>query len=98
MTKIEKEKQTVELMIGIYCRGQHKSKTLCPECSQLRDYAHQQLDRCTFGEKKEKCMYCPIHCYEPEMREKIRKVMRYSGPRMMLYHPIITIKTMLGIH
>lgn len=26
------------------------------------------------------------------MREKIRKVMRYSGPRMILYHPITAIR------
>ena len=29
------------------------------------------------------------------MREKIRVVMRYSGPRMLFHHPILTIKHMV---
>lgn len=97
MTKIEKEKKTVELMIEIYCHGHHNLKEgLCPECSALRDYAHERLSLCRFGEDKTKCKVCPIHCYRPDMREAIRKVMRYSGPRMMLYHPLITFKHMFS--
>ena len=41
------------------------------------------------------CSACPIHCYKPEMREKIRTVMRYGGPRMLLYHPMMTLRHML---
>ncbi len=44
------------------------------------------------------CSKCPIHCYKPKMREHIREVMRYSGPRMIFYHPIIAIKHMLSVH
>jgi len=32
-----------------------------------------------------------VHCYAPEMREKIKEVMRYAGPRMLLSHPILAI-------
>lgn len=32
-----------------------------------------------------------VHCYKPAMREKIREVMRFSGPRMMLYHPVLAV-------
>ena len=35
------------------------------------------------------CSQCPCHCYKPAMREKIRAIMRYSGPRIMLYHPLV---------
>jgi hypothetical protein len=31
-----------------------------------------------------------VHCYIPTMREKIRVVMRYAGPRMAHRHPILT--------
>ncbi len=104
MSKIEKEKRTVELMIEIYCRGQkHQPITsrneyvaLCEDCAKLRDYAHERLSHCRFGENKTKCKVCPVHCYNPEMREAIRKVMRYSGPRMMLYHPLRTIMHMFS--
>lgn len=37
---------------------------------------------------KTKCHKCSVHCYMPEMRERIKEVMRYSGPRMLLHHPV----------
>ena len=38
------------------------------------------------------CRNCKVHCYKPEMREKIREVMRYSGPRMIFHHPAAAIR------
>ena len=35
--------------------------------------------------------YSRVHCYQTEMREKIRQVMRFSGPRMLLYHPALAL-------
>lgn len=43
-------------------------------------------------ETKTFCQHCKIHCYNQEMRKKIKEVMRYSGTRMLLYHPIIVIR------
>ena len=40
-------------------------------------------------------MKCPIHCYKPEMKEKIREAMRYAGPGMILYNPVAAIKHLL---
>ena len=97
-TKIEKkrqrEKETVSLMIALYCRGHHgtRGKALCPECAALDDYARSRSDRCPFMETKTFCANCRVHCYKPEMREKIREVMRYSGPRMMLHHPVMAVR------
>jgi hypothetical protein len=51
----------------------------------------QRLEKCPFEEGKTTCARCPVHCYKPEMREKIRAVMRYSGPRMLYRHPMLTI-------
>ncbi|MDY5655574.1 MAG: nitrous oxide-stimulated promoter family protein, partial [Prevotella sp.] len=53
------------------------------------------LDRCRYGEHKPTCKQCPIHCYRPEMKEKIRGIMRWAGPRMILYHPIAAIRHLL---
>lgn len=58
----------------------------------MLDYAHQRLERCKFGEDKPSCTRCPVHCYKPAMREQIRQVMRYSGPRMLLHDPIMAIR------
>ena len=154
MGKIETEKQTVEAMIRLYCKGKRHTKTenyrespncpsnlnnlssqsnlsnqnspstpttlttptspipanrssahpltaprspltvppLCPQCQALLDYAHQRLEHCKFGEDKPSCTRCPVHCYKPAMREQIRQVMRYSGPRMLLHDPIMAIR------
>lgn len=89
--KREDEKVMVSLMIRLYCRKNHKTKELCSECAELDRYARERSDRCPFMENKTFCSNCKVHCYKPEMREKIRKVMRFSGPRMMLYHPIMAI-------
>lgn len=81
-------------MIGIYCRGNHhfSGTDLCPQCNDLADYASKRLDSCRFGNKKGSCRKCRIHCYHPFYKENIKKVMRYSGPRMMVRHPIAALR------
>lgn len=90
--KRSKEKETLELMIGIYCRGMHKQKQLCPECQALRDYALMRTDKCPFMETKTFCSACKVHCYTAQRQEEIRAVMRYAGPRMLFHHPIAAIR------
>ena len=87
-----KEKNTLKDMIRLYCKDKHHSKNdLCDECNELINYAFERLDKCPFGEEKTTCAKCPVHCYKPLMREKIRDVMRYSGPRMLYRHPVNTL-------
>ncbi len=81
----------VEEMIRLYCKGNHHTNVLCPECKELVEYAKQRSEKCPFMKDKTFCVNCRIHCYKPEMREKIRTVMRYSGPRMIFYHPILAL-------
>ena len=95
MRRIEEEKRVVEQMIRMYCRRKEGNEVLCPSCKELLDYAHRRLDRCRYGEEKPTCKKCPIHCYRPEMKERIRAVMRWSGPRMILYHTVDAIKHVL---
>lgn len=91
--KREREKRTVSLMIQIYCKKKHNSgKDLCDECRQLNDYAISRSDHCPFMESKTFCSNCKVHCYKPEMREKIKEVMRFSGPRMIFHHPVMAIR------
>lgn len=91
-TKREREKATVSWMIAIYCSKKHGCKTLCPQCAALDAYARQRSDRCPFMETKTFCSNCKVHCYKKDMREKIREVMRFSGPRMIFHHPIMAIR------
>ncbi len=91
-SKCQREKETVSLMIAIYCRKKHGKKSLCPDCAALNEYARQRSDKCPFMETKTFCSNCKVHCYKPDMREKIREVMRFSGPRMIFHHPVMAIR------
>mgnify|MGYP000320682944 FL=1 len=88
----KKRKQEIEMldcMIRIYCRGNHGTKEkLCEDCQALREYAVTRTQKCPFMETKTFCSNCRVHCYRPDMREKIRAVMRWAGPRMLLHHPV----------
>lgn len=94
--KREREKQTVSLMIKLYCKKKHHcGQKLCPECEELLNYALQRSDKCPFMETKTFCSNCKVHCYKPDMRERIRAVMRFSGPRMILYHPVMAVRHLI---
>ena len=88
----EREKELVSQMIALYCRRKHGGKTLCPDCAALDSYARQRSDKCPFMETKTFCSNSRVHCYKPEMREKIRAVMRFSGPRMIFHHPVTALR------
>jgi hypothetical protein len=90
-----RERRTIEAMIGLYCRDHHgEDSPLCEECAELFSYALARLERCPNGEEKPSCRRCLIHCYRPDMRERIRLVMRYAGPRMLLHKPLLAIRHM----
>jgi predicted amidophosphoribosyltransferase len=90
---LTREHKSLQKMIELYCRSHHlpPDSPLCPDCQSLAEYAHQRIDRCPYGLNKPTCAKCPIHCYRQDRREEIRPVMRYSGPRMLLHHPILAI-------
>ncbi len=95
-TKRQREKQMVSQMIALYChKNHHTRKELCPDCLALTQYACQRSDKCPFMETKTFCSNCKVHCYKPEMREKIREVMRFSGPRMIFHHPVAAIRHLI---
>ena len=104
-SKREREKETVSLMIALFCRKQHAEARaaaglsrdeLCPECRELNDYARTRSDRCPFMETKTFCSNCRVHCYKPDMRERIREVMRFSGPRMIFHHPVMALRHVIA--
>ena len=89
-----KELKIVKTMIMMYCHKKHrfKRKKLCNDCDELYQFVEMKRNKCPFGDEKGFCANCKIHCYKSNdvMREKIRIVMRYSGPRLMFTHPIMS--------
>lgn len=92
-----RDREAVKLMIELYCRGKHGSRKgeLCEDCKRLWEYVEQRGEKCPFGDEKPFCSNCRIHCYKPDMREKIKAVMRYSGPRMLFYDPATAIRHLI---
>lgn len=91
-----RELKTIEVMINMYCAAHHHGAPRCADCNDLFDYAQRRLQRCVFGDAKPNCAKCVVHCYTRDMREKIRVVMRWAGPRMLLRHPVLGIRHLLA--
>lgn len=96
MRKIDKEKRILIVMIKIYCRKKHRSQDLCEECRALLNYALNRLNHCRYGVNKGFCNHCPSPCYNQANQAKIRKVMGFSGPRLIFYHPVMVIRHLLS--
>ncbi len=87
-----RERRTIEAMVTIYCHAKHGSEELCPECDEPLSYCNKRLDLCPFKKEKPSCLNCTVHFYNPQMRERIRPVMHYSGPHLLLRHPVLAIQ------
>jgi len=94
--RLARELKTLSVMIEIHCRERHGNGAgLCQDCADLLAYATRRLDRCVFGDDKPTCAKCTVHCYTAAMREEVRAVMRYAGPRMVSRHPVLAVRHML---
>jgi len=91
--RLKREWRTIDAMMALYCRKLHGGRrgALCPDCEELRAYAEKRLTLCPFGDGKPTCANCKVHCYRPEMRERVRAMMRFAGPRMLLAHPYLAL-------
>ena len=56
---------------------------VCNECREFLLYAFERRLRCPLEEKL-LCKHCPVHCYKPEYREKVREIMRFSGQYLIM--------------
>lgn len=89
--RIEREIKILETMVEIYCKDFHNSKEgFCTSCEELLNYSRLRLEKCPFGNNKPVCNKCSVHCYREDMRFKIKDIMKYSGPRMLYSHPLMT--------
>lgn len=72
-----------------------KVPVVCDECAALLAYAEKRRAFCP-KDPKPFCSNCDTHCYQPEMREHMREVMRYAGPRSMWHgHAIDGMKHLI---
>lgn len=83
--RIEKDAKVLKTFIKTYCRQKHLkngaaagASGLCPACHDILAYALKRNDKCPL-DPKPRCKKCEVHCYKPEMRQRIKEVMKYSG-------------------
>ncbi|HFF8525126.1 TPA: nitrous oxide-stimulated promoter family protein [Providencia rettgeri] len=93
--RINREIKTIEKMINIYEKAHSAPNDIPDYYQKLFIYAVNRLEKCRYGEAKPACKQCPIHCYQPKMREQMKAVMRWAGPKMLLHHPILAIRHLL---
>ncbi|NLS56158.1 nitrous oxide-stimulated promoter family protein [Hafnia alvei] len=94
-SRIQREKLTIRKMISLYQRRCPDAQRDNQHYDNLYAYAVKRLDRCVFGAEKPACKQCPVHCYQPAKREEMKQIMRWSGPRMLWRHPILTIRHLI---
>ncbi len=88
MGKVEKDLKILLKFIEAYCQCHHHAQKevwlegnkwqLCSECEELGTYAVKRRLNCPKNPKPS-CKNCDIHCYAPKYRDKIRKIMKFSG-------------------
>jgi hypothetical protein len=90
--RLQRENKTVQTMIRMYCHAHHNAEgDLCDDCLAVAHYAEARVASCPYGYDKPTCANCTTHCYKHDMRERIRLVMRFAGPRMIFRHPWLAI-------
>lgn len=74
--------------ITVYCRENHKTReklvidefstSLCEECKELALYGAKRRQLCKKNPKPP-CKRCKTPCYATKYKEKIKKIMKFSG-------------------
>jgi hypothetical protein len=83
---------SVGVDVGAYGR---RVPVVCDECAALLVYSEKRRAYCP-KDPKPFCSYCDTHCYRSDMREQMRDVMRYAGPRSMWHgHAVDGIKHLI---
>ena len=93
--RLLQDEETVRTMTKMYCRAHHADAAeedgLVPSCRACAEYAIARTRACP-KQHKGNCDDCEIRCYNPAMREQIRQIMAYAGPRMMFTHPVMAVR------
>ncbi len=91
------EIKTVYAMLEIFCWAHHPhDQQLCTACFDIYKYAVDRILRCPVRMTKPPCEMCKIHCYKPDLRDSVKVVMRFAGPRMLYRHPLLAARHLIA--
>ncbi len=96
--RLKTEFKTLVTMVNIYCKSHHTydNDTPCTNCQDLIAYARKRLLSCPFQKEKPTCGKCTVHCYKKSMQNRVKKVMKFAGPKMVYHHPIMALTHLIA--
>ena len=90
-----RDRKVLEAMGRIFCKAHHSGEkdpcALCSLCHEIVEVTLVRTASCPYGHEGN-CQDCAIHCQRGEAQERIREIMRYAAPRMVLRHPLMTME------
>ncbi|MBL8027147.1 MAG: nitrous oxide-stimulated promoter family protein [Fibrobacteres bacterium] len=92
----KRELVTITIMVTMYCKAKHRKGALCSNCRELLDFSIERIHACKIKSSGVVCSSCKVHCFPDSLREHIKAVMRFSGPRMIIGHPVLAVRHFLG--
>ena len=93
-----REFKMIAAMLRMYCRTHHNLKDTLRSASNVPSFARlcaPALGALRVRRGQPTCAKCTVHCYKASMRERVRVVMRWAGPRMLWHHPLLAIRRMI---
>ena len=94
VNNVPKEKENIRKTFGVYCRSHHNPSgdKLCPKCTALLTTVFTKMSRCPYGITKPICDRCETPCFGENATRDFLEVMNSSQRKMLLSHPIMTVK------
>ncbi|MDO4501664.1 MAG: nitrous oxide-stimulated promoter family protein [Coriobacteriia bacterium] len=94
--RIARDLRTLQAIGSIYCRAHHADQPkdqagMCPECAATIAFTHDRAASCPNGHQGN-CQDCSIKCNRGDQQQRIKAIMAYAAPRMLVRHPLMTLE------
>lgn len=88
--------KTLEAIGRIYCKAHHQGTEqdeagLCPSCREAVESTFARAANCP-NHQTNNCEDCEVKCQRGDAQKRIKQIMRYSAPRMIFCHPLMTLE------
>lgn len=93
---LREEAQTLRAMVGLYC-GENTARregpaNAVPPAKRFSPMRSSAWPPVPTGPRSPVCAKCRIHCYRAGEKAFAREVMRHAGPRLLLAHPVLSLR------
>ncbi|MGN1361014.1 MAG: nitrous oxide-stimulated promoter family protein [Eggerthellaceae bacterium] len=94
--RIQRDLRTLQAIGSIYCGAHHAGRPkdstgMCPECSETILLTHDRAANCPYDHQGN-CQDCTLKCNRGDQQQRIKAIMAYAAPRMLVRHPLMTLE------